>query len=49
MWRIQSVRARQKCLPRSQAVAENLAMVAEDLLIPAVLKLNAHAELEMPS
>jgi hypothetical protein len=40
MWRIQPVRARQKCLPRSEAVAENLVVVAKDLLIPAVSKLN---------
>jgi hypothetical protein len=39
--RIQPVRAREKWLPRNRVVAENLAVVAEDLSIPAVSKLNA--------
>jgi hypothetical protein len=41
MWRIQPVRARQKWLPRNRVVAENLMVVAGNLSIPAVLKLNA--------
>jgi hypothetical protein len=41
MWRIQPIRARQKWLPRSEVVAENLSVVAKNLLIPAVSKLNA--------
>jgi hypothetical protein len=41
MWRIQPVRARQKWLPRSKEVAENLVVVVGNLSIPAVLKLNA--------
>jgi hypothetical protein len=40
MWRIQPVRARRKWLPRSEVVAENLVVVAGDLSIPAVSKLN---------
>jgi hypothetical protein len=41
MWRIRPVQARQKWLPRNKVVAENLVVVAENLSIPAVLKLNA--------
>jgi hypothetical protein len=41
MWRIQPVRARRKWLPRSKVVAENLVVVAGNLSIPAVSKLNA--------
>jgi hypothetical protein len=41
MWMIQPAQARQKWLPRSGVVAENLMVVAGDLVIPAVSKLNA--------
>jgi hypothetical protein len=40
MWRTQPVQARQKWLPRSEVVAGNLVVVAGDLSIPAVSKLN---------
>jgi hypothetical protein len=41
MWRIQPIRARQKWLPKNEVVAESLAVVVENLLIPTVSKLNA--------
>jgi hypothetical protein len=40
MWMIQPARAMRKWLPRSGVVAENLVVVAGDLLIPAVSNLN---------
>jgi hypothetical protein len=45
---IQPAQARRKWLPRSGVVAENLVVVAGDLPIPAISKLNA-MELETPS
>jgi hypothetical protein len=41
MWMIHPARARRKWLPRSEVVAENLMVVAGDLSIPTVSKLNA--------
>jgi hypothetical protein len=41
MWRSQPVQARRKWLPRNEVVAENLMVVAGNLSIPAVSKLNA--------
>jgi hypothetical protein len=41
MWRIHPVWARRQCLPRNEVVAENLVVVAGNLSIPAVLKVNA--------
>jgi hypothetical protein len=41
MWRTQPIRARRKWLPRNMVVAENLMVVAGNLSIPAVSKLNA--------
>jgi hypothetical protein len=53
MWRIWPVWARQKWLPGSEVVAENLMVVAGNLSIPAVSKLNArqkhHPRLPLPS
>jgi hypothetical protein len=40
MWRIHPIWARQKWLPRNEVVAENLVVVAGNLSIPIVSKLN---------
>jgi hypothetical protein len=41
MWRIQHIWARRKWLPRNEEVAENLVVVAGNLSISAISKLNA--------
>jgi hypothetical protein len=41
MWRIQPIRPKRKRFPRNEAVAGKLAVVAGNLLIPVVSKLNA--------
>jgi hypothetical protein len=40
MWRIQPIRPRRRRFPRNGPVAGKLAVVAGNLLIPAVLRLN---------
>jgi hypothetical protein len=41
MWRTRPVRAKEKRPPRRGVAAESLVALAEDLLTPTVLKLNA--------